>query len=111
MEHAIIAEPVTHPELGRFTLTTVRVDLGRNWTIRHRTRLYASVGIVQRRASISELPFDVSLTRPLGWTPLAAVRAAHIFNDILTASIRYAFLDRPDRAVDHQFTAELRAFF
>jgi hypothetical protein len=35
----------------------------------------------------------------------------HSFSDVLSASARYGFQDRPDRASEHRLSAELKAYF
>jgi hypothetical protein len=106
-----IAEPVSYPELGRFSLTAVDASLARTFSFGSRTRVRASVEVARRTASIETLPFDVGLDEPLGISPGAELSFEHSFSDVLSASARYSFQDRPDRASEHRLSAELKAYF
>jgi hypothetical protein len=111
VEWSTIAEPVSYPELGTFSLVALSGTLGRSWSFGGRWRLRARGGVVRRTASVATLPFDVALTRPSGLTPSAGIELSHVLSEIITFSGRYGFADRPDRSADHQFSAEMRAFF
>jgi len=110
-EQKAIAEPFSYPELGRFSLTAVDVSLARTFSFGSRTRVRASVEVARRTASVEVLPFDVGLDEPLGISPGAELTFEHSFSDVLSASARYGFQDRPDRASEHRLSAELKAYF
>jgi hypothetical protein len=110
-EQKSIAEPISYPELGRFSLAAVDASLARTFSFGSRTRVRASVAVVRRTASIETLPFDVGLDEPLGTSPGAELSFEHSFSDVLSASARYGFQDRPDRASEHRLSAELKAYF
>ena len=110
-EQKAIAEPVSYPELGRFSLAAVDVSLARTFSFGSRTRVRASVEVARRTASVETLPFDVGMDEPLGISPGAELTFEHSFSDVLSASARYGFQDRPDRASEHRLSAELKAYF
>jgi hypothetical protein len=110
-ERKSIAEPVSYPELGRFSLAAVDASIARTFSFGSRTRVRASVEVVRRTASVETLPFDVGLDEPLGTSPGAELSLEHSFSDVLSASARYGFQDRPDRASEHRLSAELKAYF
>ncbi|MFO7676652.1 MAG: hypothetical protein R6X12_10100 [bacterium] len=110
-EHSTIAEPVLYPELGEFALVALSAAVGRGWSFGERWRLRARGGVTRRTASVADLPFDVALTRPTGWTPEALLDLSHVFSEALTLAARYDYRDRPDRDADHRVSAELRAYF
>jgi len=94
-----------------FQLLSEELELARGFVFDPRTRARVSAGSANRVASVSDLPFEVGLTRPLGWTPSAGVELSRILTDVLTGTAAYRFSDRPDRAAEHRFAAELRARF
>jgi hypothetical protein len=110
-EYSRIEEPASYPSLGRFVLVTSQAGLVRNWTLGKDTRVRTSAGFTNRTSTVAELPYDIALTRPVGWTPSAAAELTHLFSTILTASLRYRFEDRPDRSVSHELAGEVRAYF
>jgi hypothetical protein len=105
-----IEEPLARPDLGRFGLWTVGLEAGRTFQF-GRTRLRGSAGFTRRDATVAELPYDIALLRPVGWTPRAGAELGHAFSDVLTALARYSFQDRPDRPADHAFSAQFQAHF
>jgi hypothetical protein len=105
-----IEEPLVRPDLGRFGLWTAGLEAGRTFQF-GRTRLRGSAGFTRRVATVAELPYDIALLRPVGWTPRAGAELGHAFSDVLTALARYSFQDRPDRPADHAFGAQLQAHF
>jgi hypothetical protein len=110
-EYSWIEEPASYPSLGRFALVTSQAGLVRNWSLGRDTRVRTSAGIIHRTSTVADLPYDIELTRPVGWTPSAAAELTHLFSTILTASLRYRFEDRPDRSVSHELAGEVRAYF
>jgi len=110
-ERKAIEEPVAYPELGRFSLAAVDASLARTFSFGSRTRVRASATVVRRTASVETLPFDVGLDEPLGISPGAELNLDHSFSDVLSASARYGFVDRPDRASEHRLSAEMKAYF
>ena len=60
-EHKVVSEPVSYPELGRFTLTALDASLARTFSFGSRTRVRASLEVVRRTATVEALPFDVGL--------------------------------------------------
>jgi hypothetical protein len=110
-EQKTVAEPVSYPELGRFSLAAIDASLARTFSFGSRTRLRASVEVARRTATVEALPFDVGLTEPLGMTPGAGLSFDHSFSGVLSASVRYSFKDRPDEPSEHTFSAELKAYF
>jgi hypothetical protein len=110
-EHSWIEEPTSYPPLGRFALVTSQAGLARNWSLGRSTRFRTSAAAVHRSSSVAELPYDIELTRPVGWTPSATAELTHLFSTILTASLRYRFEDRPDRSISHELSGEIRAYF
>ncbi|MEO0078839.1 MAG: hypothetical protein ABIK86_07585, partial [candidate division WOR-3 bacterium] len=111
LERSLIFEPVSHPELERFTLDTWRGGLARATTVGSRTRLRASVELVRRTASVANLPYELALANPLGINPAFGLELSHYFSNMLNASARYGFSDRSDRPAEHRFSSELRADF
>jgi hypothetical protein len=110
-ERKAVTEPVSYPELGRFTLAAVDASLARTFSFGGRTRVRASLDVVYRNATVQALPFDVGLTEPLGTTPGVGLSFEHSFSGVLSASARYSFKDRPDEPSEHTFSAELKAYF
>ncbi|MEO0080221.1 MAG: hypothetical protein ABIK44_06055 [candidate division WOR-3 bacterium] len=110
-EHKLVSEPVGYPELGRFALNDWDGSIGKGWPLGKLARIRTTLGLAYRTASVSELPFDIGLSRPLGFTPNAGLEFEQVFSQVLSASARYSFLDRPDRKPDHRLSAELRADF
>jgi len=110
-EQKTIAEPVSYPELGRFSLRAIDASIARTFSIGTRARVRASVEVAHRAASVEVLPFDVGLDEPLGTIPGAELSFEHSFSDVLSASARYGFQDRPDRPSEHTLNAELKAYF
>ncbi len=110
-ERLLVAEPVTYPELGRFTLDVWRGGLARSTTIGSRTRIRTSIELVRRTASVPDLPYELALSSPTGLNPMLGLELSHSFSNVLNASARYGFSDRPDRPADHRFSSELRADF
>jgi len=110
-ERKVIAEAVSYPELGRFSLVAVNASLARVISFGAGTRLRASFEVVRRTATVETLPFDVSLNEPLGLTPGAGLALDHSFSSVLSASARYGFEDRPDEPSEHTLSAELKAYF
>lgn len=111
LEQSSIAEPAAYPELGTFRLSSLEVRLARVWNLAERMRARISGGGVLRVASVSTLPFDVSLTRPLGITPSIAVQSDYVVGRLVDISTQYSFSRRPDRAAEHVFSSQLRAYF
>jgi len=111
VECSVVQEPESYPGPRRFSLLAKEGRVLRDWSIGDRTRLRGSIGIVQRSASVAELPFEVGLNEPLGWTPSASSGINYLISDILTALITYRFSDRPDRPSEHQLNGELKAYF
>jgi hypothetical protein len=110
-ERKVVAEPVSYPELGRFTLAALDASLARTFSFGSRTRIRASAEVVRRTATVEVLPFDIGLTEPLGITPGAGLSFEHSFSGVLSASARYSFKDRPDEPTEHTLSAELKAYF
>lgn len=110
-EQKAITEPVSYPELGRFSLGALDASLARTFSFGSRTRVRASVEVVRRTATVEALPFDVGLDEPLGITPGAGLSLEHSFSGALSASARYSFKDRPDEPGEHTLSAELKAYF
>lgn len=110
-EQRTIAETLSYPELGRFTVAALDASLARTFSFGSRTRLRASVEVVRRTATVDMLPFDVGLNDPLGVTPGAGLSLDHSFSGVLSASARYSFKDRPDEPSEHTFSTELKAYF
>jgi len=110
-ERKSVSEPVSYPELGQFSLDALDAGIARTFTFGSRTRLRASLAVVRRTATVLALPFDVGLTEPLGTTPGAGLSFEHSFSGVLSASVRYSFEDRPDEPSEHEFSAELKAYF
>jgi hypothetical protein len=112
-EQKAVTEPVSYPELGRFTLAALDASLARTFSFGSRTRVRASLEVVHRAATVQALPFDVGLDEPLGTTPGAELSFDHSFSGVLSASARYSFKDRPgpDEPSEHTLSAELKAYF
>jgi hypothetical protein len=110
-EQKAVAETLSYPELGRFTVAALDASLARTFSFGSRTRLRASVEIVRRTATVEVLPFDVGLNEPLGVSPGAGLSLEHSFSGVLSASARYSFKDRPDEPTEHTLGAELKAYF
>jgi hypothetical protein len=110
-ERKAVAETLSYPELGRFSLAAVDASLARSFSFGSRTRVRASLEVVHRTATVRVLPFDVGLTEPLGTTPGAGLSFEHSFSGVLSASARYSFKDRPDEPSEHTLSAELKAYF
>ena len=110
-EQKAVAEPVSYPELGQFTLAAVDASLARTFSFGRRTRVRASLEVARRTATVAVLPFDVGLNEPLGTAPGAGLSLEHSFSGVLSASARYSFRDRPDEPSEHTFSAELKAYF
>jgi hypothetical protein len=66
---------------------------------------------VQRSATVSALPYEVALTEPAGWSAAVRLDFSHQVSDMLSATARYSLSARPDRALEHSLSAELRADF
>lgn len=111
LEAATIFEPLAYPELGSFRLTTCEAGLARTVALHEHTRLRASVSAAWRYASVTSIPFDVALTRPVGLLPEASAEVEHVLSSALTFSARYRFGDRPDRPAEHTVSATLNASF
>ncbi|MEO0082558.1 MAG: hypothetical protein ABIL25_09795 [candidate division WOR-3 bacterium] len=99
------------PEADRLRLIEREAGLARSFNISERGRIRASANIVQRSATVVELPYEVGLSRPLGLTPGAGLEFSQMISDLLLATARYEFTDRPDRSAEHRASAELRAYF
>lgn len=110
-EQKTVAEPVSYPELGQFAVAALDASLARTFRFSSRTRLRVSVEVVRRTATVETLPFDVGLNAPLGVTPGAGLSLDHSFSDVLSASGRYSFNDRPDAPSEHTLSAEFKAYF
>jgi hypothetical protein len=110
-EQKTVAETLSYPELGRFSLAALDASLARTFSFGSRTRLRASVEVVRRTATVEILPFDVGLNDPLGVTPGAGLSLEHSFSGVLSASARYSFKDRPNEPSEHTLGAELKAYF
>ena len=108
---AWIQSPAAYPGLGRFEFLTREAGVSKTVTLGRRTRVKGSAGITLHTASVDELPFEVSVSRPLGLVPTVGLEFSSLLSDVLTASVRYLFSDRPDRSAENQLTAELRAYF
>lgn len=110
-ERDAMSEPVSYPELGRFTVTAYTAGVARTLSIGGRSRVRGSIDVTRRLASVLTLPFDVALYDPLGWSPSVDVDFEHAFSTVLSASARYGFSKRSDRPAEHRFSSELRAYF
>jgi hypothetical protein len=110
-EQKAIAESISYPELGRFSLRTVNASVARAFSIGARARGRAAAEVAYRVASVDVLPYDVGLDEPLGTIPGAELSYEQSLSDVLAASARYGFQDRPDRASEHRLSAELKAYF
>ncbi len=106
-----ITAPASYPELGTFELVEWQASAGRRFVFGRHLRLLLEADIVRRSATVGYLPFEVSLSRPLGSTPGLSSDLTYSLTSAVTASVRYRFSDRPDRAADHQLTGEVRAYF
>lgn len=103
--------PASYPELGRFRFRSEGLVLSRSFSVGQKARVRGTAGIVHNTASVSELPYEVSLTRPIGLVPSAGLEASQMLSSILTTSLQYHFENRPDRSADHRLSAEVRAYF
>jgi len=110
-ERKSVAETVSYPELGRFALWAFDASFARTFSFGSRTRVRTSLQVVHRAATIPVLPFDGGLIEPLGTIPGAGLSFEHSFSNVLSASARYSFQDRPDRPSEHTLSAELKAYF
>jgi hypothetical protein len=103
--------PSRHPELGRFSLLSRSLGAARSFCFGQRTRCRGAVDLVQRSATVSALPYEVALTEPAGWSAAVRLDFSHQVSDMLSATARYSLSARPDRALEHSLSAELRADF
>lgn len=111
VEQSLISQPLFYPELGEFSLTSLSAGIGRNFALGTRWRLRGRAALTRRTSPVMELPFEIALARPLGWTPSAMVDLSHVLSETITLGGRYSFSDRPDRPAEHTVSAELRAYF
>ncbi len=111
LERRFVTEPVSYPELGSFVLDARRTGLARTATVGSRTRIRTSFELVHRTASVTTLPYELELSSPIGLNPAFGLELVHAFSNLLNASARYNFTDRPRRPAEHSFSAELRADF
>lgn len=107
----VLSEPVSYPQLGSFRVSGANVLLSRSWQVEQHTRILGSAGLAWWVASVSTVPYDVSLESPPGVTPSASISVERALGDILTGSARYGYTDRPDRPADHVVAVGLRAYF
>ncbi|MEO0073964.1 MAG: hypothetical protein ABIK43_04830 [candidate division WOR-3 bacterium] len=110
-EQSSIAEQVVHPSARRFSLSSLELGAARAMTVLERARVRVSGKLVSRRASVKTVPLEVSLTRPLGITPSVVIESGYVLSRVVDLSILYRFSRRPDRAAEHSFSSELRAYF
>ncbi len=111
LERLKMSAPLYYPGLGQFRFQTRSVSLTRTFTFGQSTKVSGNAGLVWNTASVSQLPYEVALTRPLGLVPSFEVEANEMLSSILSAVFRYRFQNRPDRPAEHTLSAELRAYF
>jgi len=115
---AKIQEPIYYPDLGIFWLYTRKLSLERTWEIEKSTNLVVNVLLTKRTTTVEQLPFEINLYEPKGFTPEIKLNLDHIFQTevsktfnqlILNAS--YSFLKYPLREAEHNFSVKIQANF
>lgn len=103
--------PWQYPNLKRFQLRTLTLGISRRFEFRARTALEVELNVERRTSDISHLPFEVSLSDPLGWAEQFTLSLDRMLSSVLVLSGNYSFLKRPDRRAEHSLTASLKANF
>ncbi len=109
--HTMFEFPLYYPLLGKFPLDRTNAGLSVQWSGLVNTLVGASVDINYRTSTVSQLPYELSVTEPLGFTPEWQLTGDRYLTDELTLSLQYHGLAYPDRPVDHTFSLSLRAYF
>jgi hypothetical protein len=108
-----IEEPLYYNTLGLMTIKNEGVIPSCTYALQSNAIVDASLSIMRNRTTIEEtmLPFDVRSFYPIGITTEWKIRATLSISRMISMSIIYNGLNRPDRKTLHSANAELRADF
>jgi hypothetical protein len=104
-----IAMPAEEP--APFHLRTLTLGASRRFEIWHGAVLNAELDAERRQSDIRLLPYEVTITDPLGWSEQATVNLDRSLGSSLVLSASYSFTKRPDESADHSLSASLKAYF
>jgi hypothetical protein len=94
-----------------FQIRTLTLGLRRRFEFRPQTALAAELTADKRSADVPRLPYEVSLTDPLGWTRTLTLSLDRMLGTMLVLSGNYQYTKRPDQATEHNLSVSLRAYF
>jgi hypothetical protein len=108
-----IEEPLYYGNLGLMTIKSEGMVPACTYTLRNNAIVDASFSLVRNRTATDEidLPYDVRSFYPIGITTEWKARATIAISRMVSMSIVYNGLNRPDRKTLHSANAELRADF
>jgi hypothetical protein len=113
-----IQEPLYYPDLSSFSLYTQKLSLERIWEIEKSTNLDLNVSFTNRTTNLEQLPFDINLYEPKGFTPEVRLSLDRIFQTEVTKTFNqlilnasYSFLKYPLREAEHNFSVKIQANF
>jgi hypothetical protein len=107
----VIRMPLRYPGLGEFQIRVLTLGAKRRFELPQKTALTAEARADRRNSTVNQLPYEITLTDPTGWTEELTVSLDRMLGSIVVLSGNYSFRKRPDRAAEHSMTVSLKAYF
>jgi len=98
-------------EPAPFHLRTLTLGASRRFELFHGAVLNAELDAERRQSDIRLLPYEVTITDPLGWSEQATVNLDRSLGSSLVLSASYSFTKRPDESAENSLSASLKAYF
>ncbi len=86
------------------------IGLSRNFSLKSNTSIDLSLNLI-RRESRDELPYDLSIVEPLGWSYETGITGSHYQRENLTISFSYSLKKIPEEPIDHMISFSVRMDF
>ncbi len=106
-----VVEPQWQGEREEFNLNATELWLAKNWIFFQQIRVRLRGGITYRWADVKSLPYEVSMTRPLGLTPNFSVELEQLFSEMIGLNARYSFTRQEGRPSTHRLSFQTRVYF
>ncbi len=106
-----IVKPQWSEEIACFNLNAVEFWVAKNWVFFRQTRLRLRSGASYRWADVKSLPYEIALTRPLGFVPDFTAEVEQLFSDMFGLNARYFFTKQEGRLSTHNFSLQMRVYF
>lgn len=106
-----IRQPFYYPQIGEIELKSLFVSPEVVYKIKGKGRFKSSIKVTKRSSNVEFIPYDVSLTAPVGITYEWRIGGDYMLNNYLVFLLNYSGEKREGKAIEHRFAIELRGYF